>query len=278
MRAGLYYCGGLDLTFQGLGYNGWLSMLMATPQSDEYKHYATAHYLELIDRYSPDLLWNDVGWPGGGAGALQLMADYYNINENGVVNDRFDMIGVVQGNAHCDYITPEYSSGLTALGRKFEVCRGIGMSFGYNQLDDETTYASSTELIHLLINSVADGGNLLLNIGPKANGEIPDIQKQRLFEIGQWLEINGAAIFGSRKLEMSTLTASDGSVVRLTQGADGATYAMILATAHDSFTIPGLPLGVVELLGSHETVLRDGDVVILPAQRPQQPAVTLRIS
>jgi alpha-L-fucosidase len=278
MRAGLYYCGGLDLTFQGLGYNGWLSMLMATPQSDEYKQYATAHYMELIDRYSPDLLWNDVGWPGGGAGALQLMADYYNINENGVVNDRFDMIGVVQGSAHCDYITPEYSSGLTAPGRKFEVCRGIGMSFGYNQLDDETTYASAAELIHLLINSVADGGNLLLNIGPKANGEIPDIQKQRLIEIGQWLEINGEAIFDSHKLEKNALTTSDGSVVRLTQGTDGATYAMILATAQDSFTISGLPLGVVELLGSHETVQRDGDVVILPAQRPQQPAVTLRIS
>jgi alpha-L-fucosidase len=234
--------------------------------------------MELIDRYSPDLLWNDVGWPGGGAGALQLMADYYNINENGVVNDRFDMIGVVQGNAHCDYITPEYSSGLTAPGRKFEVCRGIGMSFGYNQLDNETTYASATELIHLLINSVADGGNLLLNIGPKANGEIPDIQKQRLVEIGQWLEINGAAIFSSHKLGMNTLSASDGSVVRLTQGADGATYAMILATAHDSFTIPGLPLGVVELLGSHETVLRDGDTITLPTVRPGQAALTLRIS
>jgi alpha-L-fucosidase len=188
------------------------------------------------------------------------------------------MIGVVQGSAHCDYITPEYSSGLTALGRKFEVCRGIGMSFGYNQLDDETTYASATELIHLLINSVADGGNLLLNIGPKANGEIPDIQKQRLVEIGQWLEINGAAIFSSHKLGMNTLSASDGSVVRLTQGADGATYAMILATAHDSFTIPGLPLGVVELLGSHETVQRDGDTITLPTVRPGQAALTLRIS
>jgi alpha-L-fucosidase len=152
------------------------------------------------------------------------------------------------------------------------------MSFGYNQLDDETTYASSTELIHLLINSVADGGNLLLNIGPKANGEIPDIQKRRLIEIGQWLEINGEAIFGSHKLEMNALTASDGSVVRLTHGADGATYAMILATAHDSFTIPGLPLGVVELLGSSEPVQRDGDTMTLPAQRPQQPAFTFRIT
>ena len=118
----------------------------------------------------------------------------------------------------------------------------------------------------------------MLNIGPKANGEIPDIQKQRLIEIGQWLEINGAAIFGSHKLEMNTLTASNGSVVRLTQGADGATYAMILAAAQGSFTIPGLPLGVVDLLGSSEIVERKGDTISLPAVRPGQPALTLRIS
>jgi hypothetical protein len=77
---------------------------------------------------------------------------------------------------------------------------------------------------------------------------------------------------------MNTLSASDGSVVRLTQGTDGATYAMILATAQDSFRISGLPKGTVELLGSNEPVQRDGDVVILPSQHPQQPAVTLRIN
>jgi hypothetical protein len=53
---------------------------------------------------------------------------------------------------------------------------------------------------------------------------------------------------------------------------------MILATAHDSFTIPGLPSGTVELLGSSEAVQRDGDTITLTAQSPQQPALTLRIS
>ena len=53
---------------------------------------------------------------------------------------------------------------------------------------------------------------------------------------------------------------------------------MILATAHDSFTIPGLPSGTVELLGSNEPVQRDGDTITLPAVRPDQPALALRIN
>ena len=279
MRTGLYYCGGLDLTFQGLGYNGWMSMLMATPQSSEYKAYATAHYMELIERYSPDVLWNDVGWPGGGDGALQLMADYYNINPDGLVNDRFDMIASAMGTSHCDFITPEYSSGLTKKDKKFEVCRGISMSFGYNQLDDETTYASAEELIHLLINSVADGGNLLLNIGPKANGEIPDIQRQRLIAIGSWLEINGAAIFASRQHPMGTLTSECGLSIRLTQGQDDATYAMVLGKPRSpALHISGLPEGPVELLGVSDEIQRNGNTVTLPGRLPEHSAITLRIS
>lgn len=279
MRTGLYYCGGLDLTFQGLGYNGWMSMLMATPQSSEYKAYATAHYMELIERYSPDVLWNDVGWPGGGDGALQLMADYYNINPDGLVNDRFDMIASAMGTSHCDFITPEYSSGLTKKDKKFEVCRGISMSFGYNQLDDETTYTSAEELIHLLINSVADGGNLLLNIGPKANGEIPVIQRQRLIAIGSWLEINGAAIFASRQHPMGTLTSECGLSIRLTQGQDDATYAMVLGKPRSpALHISGLPEGPVELLGVSDEIQRNGNTVTLPGRLPEHSAITLRIS
>ena len=279
MRIGLYYCGGLDVTFQGLGYNGWMSMFLATPQTPEYAEYAAAHYRELIQRYSPDLLWNDVGWPGGGAAAMQFMAEYFNHNPDGVVNDRFDMIASAMGTSHCDFITPEYSSGLTKADKKFEVCRGISMSFGYNQLDDETTYASAEELIHLLINSVADGGNLLLNIGPKANGEIPDIQRQRLIEIGSWLEINGAGIFASRQHSTGALTSECGISIRLTQGQDDATYAMVLGKQHSStLRITGLPDGAVELLGVSDEIQRNGDTVTLPIRLPEQSAITLRIS
>jgi alpha-L-fucosidase len=58
---------------------------------------------------------------------------------------------------------------------------------------------TSDELIDLLIEKVAGGGNLLLNIGPTADGRIPVIQQQRLTDIGNWLSINGESIYESRK-------------------------------------------------------------------------------
>jgi len=279
MRIGLYYCGGLDVTFQGLGYNGWLSMFLATPQTAEYTEYATAHYRELIQRYSPDLLWNDVGWPGGGAAAMQFMAEYFNHNPDGVVNDRFDMIGVATGTTHADFITPEYSSGLTLPDKKFEVCRGIGRSFGYNALDNDSTYASSEELIQLLINAVADGGNLLLNIGPMANGELPELQQQRIRNIGAWLDIYGAAIFNTCPHTVSSLTSSDGRTVRLTQDRYGIVYAIIIGNSpHVSITIEGLPQGDITLLGHASPLVRDGNTVSLPLAPRDDAAFALRIA
>ena len=279
MRIGLYYCGGLDVTFQGLGYNGWMSMFLATPQTLEYAEYATAHYRELIQRYSPDLLWNDVGWPGGGAAAMQFMAEYFNHNPDGVVNDRFDMIGVATGTTHADYITPEYSSGLTIPNKKFEVCRGIGRSFGYNALDDTSTYASSEELILLLINAVADGGNLLLNIGPMANGEVPQEQIERIRDIGAWLDRNGSSIFDTHPFVPSTLVTTDGRAVRLTQDRDGTIYAIILGDSPDAtIAIEGLPLGDITLLGHAGQLARHGNTVTLPSTQRNEVAYVLSIA
>ena len=279
MRIGLYYCGGLDVTFQGLGYNGWMSMFLATPQTPEYAEYATAHYRELIHRYSPDLLWNDVGWPGGGAAAMQFMAEYFNHNPEGVVNDRFDMIGVATGTTHADYITPEYSSGLTVSNKKFEVCRGIGRSFGYNALDDDSTYATSEELIQLLINAVADGGNLLLNIGPMANGEVPREQLERIQVIGAWLDINGSAIFDTRPYALSSLVTTDGQTVRLTQDRDNNVYAIVLGDSPAaSISIENLPEGNVSLLGHSGPLVRHGNTITFPPVPRNSVAFVLRIA
>ena len=279
MRIGLYYCGGLDVTFQGLGYNGWMSMFLATPQTLEYAEDATAHYRELIQRYSPDLLWNDVGWPGGGAAAMQFMAEYFNHNPDGVVNDRFDMIGVATGTTHADYITPEYSSGLSVPNKKFEVCRGIGRSFGYNALDDDSTYATSEELIQLLINAVADGGNLLLNIGPMANGEVPREQLERIQVIGAWLDINGSAIFDTRPYAVSSLVTTDGQTVRLTQDRDNNVYAIVLGDSPAaSISIENLPEGNVSLLGHSGPLVRHGNTITFPPVPRNSVAFVLRIA
>ena len=74
----------------------------------------------------------------------------------------------------------------------------MGYSFGYNRAERLDHYHSGKELVLMLVDLVSRGGNLLLDIGPAADGTIPVIMEERLIEIGSWLKINGEAIYGSR--------------------------------------------------------------------------------
>jgi alpha-L-fucosidase len=74
----------------------------------------------------------------------------------------------------------------------------MGVSYGYNRAEDLNVYHTGRELIFILVDTASRGGNLLLDIGPKADGTIPVIMEQRLKEIGDWLKINGDAIYGTK--------------------------------------------------------------------------------
>ena len=186
MRFGVYYSGGLDWTFvgprTGQPIRDFRSMIAAIPRSAEYEAHATAHWHELIDRYQPDVLWNDIHW----AFDAQPLFDYYYARvPHGVVNDRFNIPGVKAGTVHADFVTPEYRS-RPADGdtRKFEVCRGLGRSFGYNAQETEADYLAVDDLLQLHHDVLGAGGNLLLNVGPMADGTIAPEQMVRLRALG----------------------------------------------------------------------------------------------
>jgi len=117
-----------------------------------------------------------------------------------VVNDRW---GKETRSKHGGYYTTEYdlvhatNMKEQKIAHPWEECRGIGNSFGYNRNEKLTDYSTSEQLVHLLIEKVAMGGNLLLNIGPTADGRIPVIMQQRLTDMGRWLQTNGEAIYGT---------------------------------------------------------------------------------
>jgi alpha-L-fucosidase len=227
LRYGIYYSGGLDWTFGGLPIDSFPALIRAIPQTPEYCEYVDAHWREIIEMVGPDVLWNDIAYPRG-ANAPQLFADYYGQHPDGLVNDRFDMVGVRAGTAHADFVTPEYSSGPGPDGFAFEVCRGIGRSFGYNHLEPDEDYLAPEALIRLFVDIVADGGNLLLNVGPTATGEIPMAQASRLHALGWWLRRHGDAIYRTRPWTRSSGSTSDGGTVRYTCGPDGTVYAIVL--------------------------------------------------
>ena len=130
---------------------------------------------------------------------------------------------------HYDYTTPEYASYAQVTEHKWEATRGIGRSFGYNANEGADDYLSITELVRSLVDIVSKNGNLLLNVGPMADGTIPDLQRDRLLGLGAWLDVNGEAIFETRPWLSAEGRCGDGTRVRFTQRED-ALYAILLAT------------------------------------------------
>ncbi len=290
MNAGLYYTGGMDWLLNPERLDAPEKVYSTILAGPEYVQYADTHWRELIERYHPSVLWGDIMYVQG-ANTVELFADYYNRVPDGVVNDRFAtqftaprMLGLQPPGIHYDFLTPEYASFDEIQTEKWETCRGISSSFGYNQTDDETSYLSAPTVIRLLIDIVSKNGNLLLNVGPRADGSIHELQRQCLLGLGAWMDINGESIRGTRPWIRAESTTACGVPVRFTS-KKGAIYALLLDTPrHAEVCIRDLPAAVgseVWLLGHGESLnwRRSGDdlVVQLPAFPADQAAYVLKI-
>jgi len=288
MYMGLYYSGGIDWTFNKTVIQSLADIQDAVPQGDEYVAYANAHWQELIARYKPSVMWNDIAYPAA-ADLNELFAHYYNSVPEGVINDRFTQRfefseGQIAGSQHSDFRTPEYTSYDHIVEKKWEATRGIGYSFGYNQNEGPENYLSVQELVHSFVDIVSKNGNLLLNVGPMADGTIPALQRERLEGLGTWLHVNGEAIYGTRPWTHADGKTADGTEVRYTQKEE-ALYAIVLGQRQgDRVHIVDLPVpdGVtVTLLGKDEPAPweREGDgiTVSLPGKPRESVAYALRL-
>jgi alpha-L-fucosidase len=168
------------------------------------KRYVTEHmhpqFKDLVTQYQPSIIFSDGEWdmPSDDWKAPELLAWLYNespVGRDVVVNDRW---GKETRHKHGDYYTTEYAAGLDNASHAWEENRGMGFSYGYNRAENLKDYRTGREFILMLTDLVSRGGNLLLNIGPTADGRVPVIMQQRLMEIGDWLSVNGEAIYGTR--------------------------------------------------------------------------------
>ena len=165
-----------------------------------YERHFFPQLKDLVNRYKPDLIWadgpdsmDDKIWQV--ERTLSWLYSESPVKDSIVINDRW---AVNTGGRHGDYYTKEYSNtNNSSTNKPWEECRGIGFSFGLNQNEDLEDYTSPQALILTLVNVVSQGGNLLLGIGPNANGKIPPIMQERLLQIGNWLNVNGEAIYGT---------------------------------------------------------------------------------
>jgi alpha-L-fucosidase len=258
-----------------------------------------ARQAELVTRYDPELIYFDwwIGQPSFRNTLPSFLAYYYNSAARS------------GGSAIVNYKLGEFADGAGTLDIErgqapgirpdvWQTCTSISdKSWGYIEND---TYKSVEQIVHLLADVVSKNGNLLLNVGPRADGRIPDAAQGTLLAVGAWLKVNGEAIYGARPWTVfgeGPTEAANGSFAeskakpytsrdfRFTTG-NGALYAIQLATPEDGQALvtaihPDRVVKRVNLLGTDAPVrfaqTGAGLALTLPANVPRQPASVYRI-
>ncbi len=258
--------------------------------TDEWLRNWKARWEEIRDRYQPDFLWFDFGWGETAFHpyAKEIIAEYYNLaqewgKEVAVVNKtirRPPMIPEEVG----DFIELDHMRMDTISLRKWESPTYIGGgSWAYNQAASPEEYKSTNELVDMLVDIVSKNGNLLLDVGPKADGTIIDIERDRLLKIGQWLDVNGEAIF-----DTDYWTTYGEENVRFTRKGRDVLYAIALEWPGESLTLSTLKslaaedVRSVELLGNDEllewSMTSDGIQIMVPEEKPCNHAFSFKIT
>ena len=287
MRFGTYYSGGFDWTFSKLQFYTPVDMFASTLTSKKYNAYADAHYRELIDRYQPCVLWNDIAYPTD-RGLHTLIEDYYEAVPDGVVNDRWQqsswlnaafrpkpmrMLGDAIGKRlmkkfsgtfvgprldFADFRTPEFSRFDDIQTDKWEATRGMGHGFAHNRTETDADLLTPRELVQDFVDGVSKNGNLLLNVGPDGIGQIPDIQMSRLTAFGEWMATNGEAIYGTRPWTKPAMQTREGQQVRFTKKGQDL-YAVVFDPAAGGATLEGFAADPASITGLGTDVRASSD-------------------
>jgi alpha-L-fucosidase len=244
---------------------------------------------ELVLNYQPAVIFSDGGewdrttdeWK-----AKEFLAWLYNQGPNRdevVVNDRW---GTDTPGKHGDYFSSEYEdTDAVGVSHPWEESRGVGGSYGFNRDENIDDYSTSEGLVHELIDIVSRGGNLLLNVGPTADGRIPVIMQQRLVDIGLWLKVNGEAIYGTRPWKQKAHKKADKKKgIYYTQNGENL-YVICMSWPEQPVQVEGFKAVSVSMLGLDEPVKWkvEGDTTIIqpplitPAQVPCQYAFVFKL-
>jgi alpha-L-fucosidase len=159
-----------------------------------FVEYIHTHIQELMTNYGKiDVLWYDVSWPLDAKGweSEKMNQMVFKLQPDIIVNNRNKLEG--------DFSTPEQRIEAAKPGRAWEACMTMNDSWGYQRADD--AWKSPRQVLRNLISCARDGGNYLLNIGPTRDGSIPADSIRILSTVGEWMNRNGQAIYGTDNCE-----------------------------------------------------------------------------
>jgi alpha-L-fucosidase len=183
----------------------WYNPLYLTDKQGYIREHMFPQFKDAVTRYQPSIIFSDGEWDLTSAEwhTPELLAWLFNESpsKNEVVID--DRWGKDTRHKHGGYWTTEYTAGMSGMDYPWEESRGMGFSYGYNRAERIEHYHTGRQLVAMLVDLVSRGGNLLLDIGPAADGTIPVIMEERLLQIGSWLKVNGDAIYGTKPWKSS---------------------------------------------------------------------------
>jgi alpha-L-fucosidase len=247
---------------------------------------------ELAENYEADIIWPDGEWdyPSERHCSKEYLAWLFNeskVKDTVVVNDRW---GKECRGRHGGHYTTEYAleggdtSGDSEM-HPWEECRGIGNSFGYSRFETPKDYMSRERCVETLVSCVSRGGNLLLNVGPTADGRIPAILQARPLAIGRWLDVNGEAIYATTRWASAPKDFAKRRIYFTEKG--NAVYMVVFPNGEDVVKIPGLTHAKgVSMLGTDAKIgwkVADGGLEIelprfLPGESPVEFAPVFKIT
>ncbi len=260
-------------------YNQGRKSEKVNPDFDRYlEKFMKPQLKELLTNYGDiGVLWFDGEWIPDYTS--EMGKDVYNylrnIKPDLIINNRVDkgrqgMEGMdAEGDFAGDFGTPEKQIPATGMpGTKWESCLTMNDTWGYKHFDDN--WKSSKTLIHNLVDVASKGGNLLLNVGPTAEGTIPGPSIERLQDMGKWLKINGEAIYGVRPSPVESPAWGKYTT------KDNHIYAHVFDwPENDELTVKGIPgIGRAWLLADPEKTpipleQKDENISLqLPAEAP----------
>jgi alpha-L-fucosidase len=211
------------------------------PRWNRYRRFFQGQIGELMDRYNPDLLWFDGDWEQSAEGweAEHVRHLILSKNPRAIINGRLQGYG--------DYETPEQNIPVSRPAYPWwELCYTSNNNWGYHP--DDTAFKTPVEIISVFADVISNGGNLLLDIGPRQDGSIPEPEVRLLKELGKWTKAHEAAIFGTRAgipaghfFGPSTLSADSSTL-----------YLFLPAKTYGQILVKGLSSGIrdVRVLGS----------------------------
>lgn len=260
------------------------------PNFAKYREeYLKPQLKELIQKYDPAVLWFDGEWIP--EWTEDQGRDLYNflrslkpdlIINNRVGKGRAGMQGMNKyQDAAGDFGTPEQEILEGTSDTDWESCMTMNDTWGFKKNDNN--WKSSETLIHNLIDIAAKGGNYLLNVGPTAEGLIPAASVDRLKDMGNWLNINGEAIYATKSLKKY----KEGDNIKYTVSKDGKyIYAIVIKKSDQPVVLKNIqvsPGSKIKMLGvkksiSHQHDIKEGTLTLnWPTKLPSDHAWVFKI-